>query len=412
MRILFLSQVLPYPPNAGPKIRSYYVLRWLAERGFRPTLACFTRPDDAPGAIAHLETFCESVHAVPMRRSRLRDARFLFRSLFGGSSFIIGRDTDPAMHALVGRLLRDGDFDAVHADQLWMAQYALAAGGQAAPLRVLDQHNAVYLIPERLARTARNPLMRLLLQRERRLLARYEADVCRRFDRVVTVTGEDRKLLSALCGGAGADADGCDGDENWDVIPICVDPRDKPVVERRPDARRILILGTMFWPPNAEGALWFARRILPRVLEQAPDAVLTIVGKNPPAPLARLAVPGSHVEVTGYVRDLAPVLSESAVFAVPLRAGGGMRVKITDAWCWGLPIVSTTVGAEGIEHRDGANLLIADGEESFAAKVVRVLKDRDLADRLVANGRAWVEEKYDWRLVYSRWDRIYGNHRG
>lgn len=417
MRILFLTQVLPYPLNAGPKVRAYYVLRHLAERGHEVTLVSFVRDDDSPDSVAHLQGFCRAVHTLPMRRSRLKDARYLAQSLLSGRSFIIERDTDRAMHDLIHRLLGEQSFDVIHADQLWMAQYALNGDGVK---RVLDEHNAVYMIPQRLARYEGNPIKRWVLEREWRALARYEGEVCNRFDHVVAVTEDDRALLSGISGGDGA---------HFSVIPICIDPAEKQPIHPRLGAKRMLVLGTMFYPPNAEGALWLAREVFPLVQRDVPDARLTVIGKNPPVELQRLG--GKHlttetqraqrvlsyasdggVDVLGYVAEPMPYLAESAVFAVPLRAGGGMRVKILDAWCWGLPIVSTAVGAEGIEMRDGENILIADDARSFADAVVRVMTDGALARRLRDNGRAWVEERYNWRRVYYQWDEVYARLRG
>jgi glycosyltransferase involved in cell wall biosynthesis len=162
----------------------------------------------------------------------------------------------------------------------------------------------------------------------------------------------------------------------------------------------------MFWPPNAEGVMWFAREGWPRVHDQFPDACFTIVGKNPPPELTRLN--GSHqIEVAGYVTDLNQILAETSVLIVPLHAGGGMRVKILDTWSWGLPIVSTSIGAEGIEVCDQENILIADTIETFTQSVQRVLGDPALNQALRQNGRRWVEQKYDWRKVYAEWDEIY-----
>ena len=124
MKILYLSQLIPYPPDAGPKVRAYYALRYLALR-HEVTLLAFSRPDDRPEAVEHLKEFCDAVYTVPMRRSKLRDARSLITSLLGGRSFVIQRDTVPEMARKLDELLAEGDFDAVHADQLWMAQYAL-----------------------------------------------------------------------------------------------------------------------------------------------------------------------------------------------------------------------------------------------------------------------------------------------
>ena len=394
MRIILLTQVLPHPLDAGPKTRAYYVLRHLAARGHQVTLVSFTRGDDTVASQAHLRTFCHAVHTVPMRRSRMRDACFMAASLLDGRAFIIRRDTHAGMQALLDSLLARERFDVVHADQLWMAQYALRCHNLR---RVLDAHNAVYLIPQRLAESTTNPLKRALLQREARALARYEAETCRRFDRVVAVTAEDCRLLQSLAG---------DG-RSMAVIPICVDPSTKLPVERKPHPRRLLILGTMFWPPNVEGTLWFARQVWPRVLPHAPEAVLTIVGKNPPPAVRALA--GPNAEVTGYVADPTPYLAESAAFLVPLHAAGGMRVKILDAWCWGMPIVATTIGAEGIAVRPGENILIADEPAAFAEAVVQLLREPSLGERLSANGRAWVEAHYDWRTVYAKWDEVYAS---
>ena len=164
MHILFLSQVLPYPVDAGPKMRSYYVLRHLSQR-HQVTLLTFVRDTDRPDHIAHLAAWCHAVHSVPMRRSRLRDVKFLTQSLFTGQPFIILRDHVPAMIQEIQRLVRSEPFDAIHADQLWMAPYALAARAASVrdtprspdtasrPRLLLDQHNAVHLIPKRKGHT-------------------------------------------------------------------------------------------------------------------------------------------------------------------------------------------------------------------------------------------------------------------
>jgi glycosyltransferase involved in cell wall biosynthesis len=405
MRILFLTQLLPYPLTAGPKVRAYYVLRYLAQR-HAVTLLTFTRPDDPPEAVAHLREFCAEVHTVPMRRSRLRDAVSLAASLLDGQSFVIRRDYVRKMAAKVDALLATGGFDAVHADQLWMAQYALRAKRAARPpMRVLDEHNACYLIFQRLARGERNRVKRALLRQEWRALARYEARACGAFDRVVTVTDEDRWALDDQIGRLGPP--GSARVPPFATIPICVDPGAATPVTPNPDARDVLHMGTMFFLPNVEGVLWFAREVWPRVAAEAPDATFTVVGKNPPPAVLRLAGEQRGIRVTGYVADPDPCLRGAAAFVVPLHSAGGMRVKILDAWSWGLPVVSTAIGAEGICCVDGEDILLAEDAESFARAVVRVLRDPELARRLRINGRRAVEERYDWRKVYCAWDGVY-----
>jgi len=408
MRILFLTQVLPYPLDAGPKIRAYYTLRHLA-RQHQVTLLSFVRPMDTPAQVEHLAQFCQAVHTVPMRRSRPRDALHLIESLITGQSFIIRRDRVPAMARRVDELLATGEFDVVHADQLWMAQYALRARaasrkpGSSIPRLVLDEHNACYLIARRLAAEERNPLKRALAMLESRKMARYEVEACRRFDWVVWVTEQDHRAVEQQA------ADGERRVPRSAVIPICGDPAATPGVRRKPGAQRVTFLGGLHYPPNAQGVLWFIRHVWPLILQQIPDAVLTIIGKDPMPEIRNPKSEIRNLDVTGYLADPTPYLAETAVFIVPLLAGGGMRVKIVDAWMWGLPVVSTTIGAEGIETRPGENILIADTPADFAQAVVRLLRDPEEGQRIGQAGRRWAEQHYDWRRVYRAWDQVYAD---
>jgi len=405
MHILFLTQVLPYPLDAGPKVRSYYVLRHLA-RKHNVTLVSFVRTSDSPEAIAHLQTFCRAVHTVPIQRSKVKDAAYLLQSLVTGQPFIIARDWLPAMANLIAKLMQGPvAFDAVHADQLWMAPYALHArslcAGKTKISTVLDQHNAVYLIPQRLATDEHNLLKRAILALEARKLARFEVELCRQFDHVAWVTQEDYAAVQNQVVDGGFIP-------NAGVIPICSDPEVEPVIRRKAVARRITFLGGLHYPPNAQGICWFAEKVFPQVLAQVPDAILTVLGKQPPTALLNYGIPAANLEVTGYVADPKPYLTETAAFIVPLLAGGGMRVKIIDGWTWGLPVVSTTVGAEGIIWQADENILIADAATDFAHTIIRVLQDAHCMQQLAQAGREWVLQYYNWRKTYQQWDQIYG----
>ena len=397
-RILYLTQVLPYPLDTGARVRQYYVLRYLSQK-HEVTLVSFVRADDQPEHIAHLRTLCTAVHTVPMQRSRWRDARAIVKGLMTANPFVIVRDEIEPMQHVIARQLASDHVDVIHADQVSMAQYGLIGRG---PRRVLDLHNAMYLVTQRLADNESNPLRRLIARRETRALAKYEAQLCARYDQVVFVTDDDRRAIESQFDRFSVQLP----DDRFSTIPICSDPSDKQPIVPVAKPHRITALGVMFWPPNAEGVLWFAREVWPQVRAQFPDMRLTIVGKNPPPYLSDLNNV-DDIEVTGYVPDLDRVLAETAAFIVPLRAGGGMRVKILDAWCWGLPIVSTSIGAEGITIRAGENMLVADSAEAFGQAVRRVLGDRELTDRLRRNGRRWIEDNYDWQKTYTAWDDVY-----
>jgi glycosyltransferase involved in cell wall biosynthesis len=259
---------------------------------------------------------------------------------------------------------------------------------------VLDQHNAVYLIPKRYAENQRSPIARTLLRREADKLEAYERDACERFDRVVWVTEEDRRAVSSPS-----------SSRHDSVIPIATDPTLQTRLKRS-QPFRVTFLGGLHWPPNLDGVSWFLEHVWPKVAVALPSAVMTLIGRQG---RGRLPLPARarRVEVTGYVSDPHRYLSETAVFVVPLRAGAGMRVKILDAWCWGLPVVSTTIGAEGLQAKPGENLLIADDEEGLARAVISAFGNRRLAQRLAEGGRATVETHYDWRHVYRAWDAVY-----
>lgn len=402
-RVIFLTQVLPYPLDSGAKIRAYYVLRQLVQQ-HQVTLVSFTRADDRAEHLAHLIDLCHAVHTVPMRRSRLLNARALLIGAVTRQPIIIVRDQLSEMFALLDRLIVEQAIDIVHADQTSMAQYALYVQSQTAKIKtrhpvrlLLDAHNALYRIPERLAAHERNPFKRFFLHNEARALKRYEANLWQQFDHVVCVAEQDRWALQnqQLTG------------LNFTIIPICVDPAVQPLVSRVSRPCAITHIGTMFWPPNAEGVLWFAREVFPHVLTRIPEATFVIVGKNPPEEIRALTAKNHKIKVIGYAPHLEPYLAETAAFVVPLRAGGGMRVKITDAWCWGVPIVSTSIGAEGIDLQHGTHALIADTPEALTAATVRLLQDPGLGAELSASGRRWVEERYNWRQVYGKWNDVY-----
>ena len=407
VHILFLSQVLPYPLDSGAKIRQYHMLRHLAQR-HKVTLVSFTRADDPPEAVDHLRGICHAVHTVPMRRSLWRNVRAAAKGVISGLPMVVARDEVAEMGLVLRRLVEEHAYDVIHADQLsmaWWGRLAARLSGARPPYTLLDQHNAVYLLTRRMADTERNLLRWIITVREARAFARYERAMCQEFDAILTVTAEDRKHLLALFA----------PDERERLatriteVPICGDPEAvSPVAHRDSEQPTVLHLGTMFWPPNANGVLWFAREVLPLIHQQVSQARFVVVGKNPPPEVQALAT-DPRIEVTGYVADPAPYLEAADAFVIPLHAGGGMRVKIVDAWLWGLPIVSTPVGAEGMRVQDGENILLAEDASAFARAVVRLLTEPDLNRRLRVAGRAWVEANYAWSVVYRKVDKVYSS---
>ena len=391
MRVLLLTQVLPHPPDSGPKVKTWNVLKHLAQR-HRVTLVSFVRGDQSADT-RHLERYCDAVHSVPITRHVGRDAWDLARSWVSRRSFLMTRDDRATMRHLVDRVASATGFDVVHADQLNMAQYAARVSGVP---KILDAHNALWLLYRQLWQLMPPGPTKWVLGRDWQLLKTYEGAVCRRFDATLAVSESDKRWLEEAGGPS----------SRVTVVPIAVDPDELAPVHRRHGAGHILHLGTMYWPPNVDGVRWFVREVLPRIRTQRPDAVFDVVGAHPPRRVLA-AGKGTAVNVTGYVADPTPYLEAASLAVVPLRAGSGMRVKILTALAQGLPVVSTSIGCDGIAVEDGRHLLIADTAEAFAAATLRLLADRRLADELGRNGRRLVETVYDYRSVCQEIDRVY-----
>ena len=392
MRVLLLTQVVPYPLDSGAKIKTWNVLRCLATR-HEVTLVSFAR-GESRAMLDHVARYCRAVHTVPMRRTWTADLYHLARSVARGESFLMLRDERAAMRRLVDQVARETPFDVVHADQLNMAPYALRVPGAR---RVLDLHNALWVVYKQLAETVRVPTLRALWQREWPRLRAYEAHMCRTFDTVLAVSETDKADLEDAAGTSLAAT----------VIPIAIDTAHNAPITRRPDADHLLHLGTMQWPPNVDAVDWFAHAIWPHIRAGAPRAQCDVVGARPPRRIRNLGARVPGINVTGYVDDPTPYLQGAAVMVAPLRAGSGMRVKILEAMARQIPIVSTTVGCGGIAVEHGQHLLMADDAHELAAACLRILNDPSLAARLGRTGRALVETHYSIGTVGDRLLGVY-----
>jgi polysaccharide biosynthesis protein PslH len=426
LRILFLTQIIPYPPDSGPKVKTWHVLRYLAERGHQISLVSFVRPDEL-GHVAPLRQLCAEVRTVPIHRSRLADIAYWLRSQVTGRPFLIERDDLLGMRRSVGELMAKTAFDFMHTDQLTMAQFALPAprlftrtnnhhdgSGKGAPKLVFDAHNAVWTIVERMSENAPFYLKPVAKQEAQRV-KHYEGMLLQTFDYTLAVTKIDRGMLLEAVESYSRSTmrpagDGVRHKPLVTVIPIAVDTRVLQPVSPQPDSINIVTLGTLRYPPNADGIRWFAREVFPHIRQVIPQASLTIIGKDPPPDFTEMAASQpERFTVTGYVPDLVPYLERAAVMVVPVRAGSGMRVRILEALAQGMPMVTTTIGLEGIDAVPGEDVLVADTVADYAATVIRLLREPELRLRLAKNGRRLAEERYDWRVVLKKMDEVYGD---
>lgn len=419
MHILFLTQIVPYPPDAGPKVKTWNVIRYLVGLGHQLTLATFMRPEEQ-GHLAALKEVCNQVYTVPIQRSRVRDVGYFLRGLLTGRPFLIERDDLDEMRTVVENVLTQQDVDVIHADQLTMTQFALTTHNQLQeietnqdgqqkqrkePYLIFDAHNAVWTILERMAENV--PwYLKPLASFEASKVKHYEGKLVAKFDHTFAVTEIDRmSLLSAAESVINAKPL---SEDRISVVPIAVDTNEIRPINLIEKSSSILTLGTLHYPPNADGIRWFYEQAFPIIREKFPGAHLTIVGKNPPQDFIQFADQNPDcVTVTGYVPDLKPYLKQAAVLVIPVRAGGGMRVRILEGLAYGQAIVTTTVGLEGINAEPGKEVLVADSPRKFAEAVIGLLESFNLRVEIACNGRSLVEKHYDWQVVFKNIDAVY-----
>jgi glycosyltransferase involved in cell wall biosynthesis len=407
MNILFLTQILPFPPDAGPKVKTWNVIRFLAGMGYSITLVSFVRAEET-AYTPELEKICHAVHVVPIRRSLAADVGYMIKSYLSRRPFLVERDDLFSMQDIVNKLVKENDFDFIHADQLTMVQFAIrgaSAFPDKKPKVIFDAHNAVWAIVERMQENARW-FLKPVLGVEARRVKRYEGELLKTVDQVLAVTDMDRAGLEVALQYSGVSNN--DRVAPVTVVPIAIDTRQLKPVKRSPGSMNIVTLGTLHYPPNADGIRWFFNEVFPLIRQRFSNTTLTIIGKNPPEDFLDLEAQNPDViKVTGYVSDLVPYLEQSALMVVPVRAGGGMRVRILEAFAYAMPVVTTTIGLEGIHAVLDQDVIVADTAIDFADRACDVLNDSSLQAELSSHGRQLAEGSYDWQVVLSAMNSIY-----
>ena len=384
-RLLFVTSRLPYPPREGHQLRSWHLLR-AAARKHRVDLLCLQRPEDGEPHRVLADTV-QSVTCVPL--PSLHDP---LNALHAGWHWLAHREppiyaryVTAALRRAFRRLVRNADL--VHLDILAVAGL-LRDVPRGVPV-VLNEHNVEGSLMHARAAIEPDKTKRALLAWQARAVERFERRACAAATRVLSCSADDAARLAELAGGTPVD-----------VVPNGVDLDAFPSFsDAQQTDRKLVFVGQMSWFPNRDGIADFMQRTLPRIRERC-DARLQVIGHR--GGMEAPAAVAEHVEFTGFVDDLRPLVRDAAVYVVPLRAGSGTRLKILEAMAMGKAIVSTRIGAEGIGLRHGETALLADTPEDFTAAVCRLLGDADLRRRLGAAARRAAERDYGWDAIGER----------
>jgi polysaccharide biosynthesis protein PslH len=375
-----------WPANTGGRVRSLQILAELSRRHHVTLVTTHGSGDDLEG-LAHQLPHCRQIRSIPYVVPKRGDWRFpmaVARSWVTADPVDLWKWRVPEVRAHVERLIAGGAVDVCVADFLFAAAN-VPFDGQV-PV-ILFEHNVEFMIWKRLSAIERSPLRRALLEIEWRKVRAREAAACAASDLTIAVSEEDRRRLHALAPRARVAS-----------IPTGVDTS---YFHPNGDAElpnRIVFTGSMDWRPNEDAVLYFIDMILPRIRREIPNASLAIVGRRPTDRL-RAAARRAGALVSGTVDDVRPYVAEAAVFVVPLRAGGGTRLKIFEALAMEKAVVSTTVGAEGLAVTPGREFMAADDPLDFARAVVALLRDPVRRKDLGRAGRRLVQERYSWAQV-------------
>ncbi len=384
MKIVLATKSVPFPLTNGSAIRNYQFLRWLSLT-HEVTLISFVRSDEQLHGAEALKPFCKAIELIDERRTAWRQVRDLARSTLGGKPYTVCAHSSAQFAKLLAK-------HAAGADIVQMAELYLAENTPVSSTPVvLDAHNVETTILTRMASVERRRVKRAFYAIQAKRMARYEQSVIKNFAGVVVLSPAELEWFK----------------ERHPLVayaPNGVERRAEPGA-RRDGGPKLLFVGTLEYPPNRDAVELLITEVLPLIQKAVPDVTVDIVGTKPLWTERYARAPG--VRFLGRVEDLASLFAEAAAMVVPLRAGGGTRLKILDAFTAGVPVVSSTIGAEGLGVTDGEQLLLRDTPAAFAEAVCLLLHDRELGDRMAYRAFKWSQDSLSWQSIVASVEPLY-----
>lgn len=403
MRVLHFAPRVCWPLDTGAKLRNYHLARILSGHAHL-TLLAFTDQEEQPTGA--LEEFYEQVSTVP------RDAGYTFpkilRGVLGRTPLPVLNYTTAAMKQALERTLSAQQFDIVQVESIHLMAYlSILREAHPRPLVVCDWHNIESELMQRYSESESNAARRAYARKTARMMSDSEGRALQEFDAHVAVSQRDADKLGEINSQARVFVIENGVDTNFysdEQIEIAY--RKAKPSETSGEKNRIVFVGSMDYHANVDGVVNFAREVWPQVRDRLKGLTFTIVGRDPAPEVRELAaMPG--LEVTGTVDDVRPFYREAAAAVVPLKVGGGSRLKILEAMAAGVPVVSTTLGAEGLNVKHGENILIADTNQQLIDAIRSVVEDEGLRQRLSAAGRTLVSHHYDWSRLGTNLFEVY-----
>jgi len=392
LRILWVKAGKLLPVDTGGKIRTYNILKHLARAHSVTLLSYYAGREDAEyeAEIKHELPGAETICTAGLDGSALAQSLDYLRLILHPAPFAVSKFTHPKVKRTVSDWIGARKFDVAVCDFL---SASLNFPATLATPTVLFQHNVETALWERMASTESNPVKRMAYRLEARKMAAHERSTLGKFHHIIAVSEHDRQQMLAM-----------DPTCAITVVPTGVDTKKYTIAPpSTATPPRIVFLGSMDWEPNIDCVTYFCREIFPQVRAEFPSAIFQIVGRNPHPSVKQLA--SDSVEVTGTVPTVTEYLRNATLVVVPLRIGGGTRLKIFEAMATGKAVISSSIGAEGLAVQNGRDLILADDAASFAAAINLLLKDSDLRHRFEA-AAARLAAQYDWSNIVEQFAAV------
>ncbi len=393
MKILFVSPYTPVPPMYGAATRIYHLLKALSENH---EVTLVFNGSEQEKQILELEFPClQEVIVTPFPRRYYYRRLWQLASIFQVRSFYYSYVYNKSMQDVLLDLTSGNRFDLIHTEFPMMALYEVNGS---AP-RVLDAHNVEFLNFKRMYQKAQFSLRKWFYYREYKYASTKEVSICKTQNAILTTSEVDKKELKKSVNNV-----------PMHVIPNGVDGRYFAPFDEPGEPNSLVFTGMMGYLPNDDGMLYFLQNIYPILQKKIPDLTIYIVGMSPTREL--LSYRSDNIIVTGKVDDVRPWVQKASAYIVPLRMGSGTRLKVLEALAMKKPVITTTLGCEGIDVKHNDSVLIADTPDDFADATLRVLRDKQLRNRLIQNGYQLVQEKYEWSVVGESLIKVYNKFEG
>ena len=394
MNILFLSTENPFPPDHGHYLRTYNVLKYLAVHHNVFFLA-FIKSEEELNNVEPIREICKSadVFIIPDNVSKIKFLISLLLNFFSPLPYIAQKYYRNDMRQKVREILKRERIDVVHFDMLHLARYRNELDGIPS---VLTEHNVESSRILTLLKNSSNFIFKSFMFLQYVKLKKFESLACKDFNVCVAVSETDKSMLETMSPSA-----------RFVVVPNGVDTTYFAPDELCPDANTVIWAGSMNDMYNSEAVDFFLDEVFPLIHQEIPNIKFTAIGKAPTKKLLSLAKRNKYAIPVGYVDDVRPYINSAAVYIAPIKSGGGTKLKVLNALSMAKPVVTTSVGAEGIDAIENEHLLIADDPRAFAEKTIYLLKNPEFASRLGANGRKLIVKKYDWKIIGEKMNRIY-----